>query len=410
MLPGVAADADAAARPGPLGESADEPPESVFTPVASDAAEQPRSEHPGSSAAGYGARGDERPELPGSTARVGQSLDERPFARESDQRYERTPSLVPPRGAFEPAAPGTTESTPRGTHDVWADGTRHSGMRDTGTRDTGTRDTGTRDTGIRGGAGGPGGRPPGGQGPGSGQGRVAPQMAADGSWAWGPASLTRDQLRVAEDAYDRFRAAEGRSLFGGYGGYGGNSGNGLTPAMRRVEEQLAHARLAPDTEERALLEPDLFRARLADMLRRHPDRTPEQLGRRVPGALSYVFILEAEHYAEGIRGTQEALEIQGFQLQARKNSWNSAVNRCVFTIWHDPRSDLPFQVQFHTAASLEAQHLARSSATLINDPRIPSAEAASIRSEIASAWAALPVPPGNADIADYRRAGDVTRR
>ncbi|HYS33752.1 MAG TPA: hypothetical protein VEM58_15965 [Streptosporangiaceae bacterium] len=348
-------DTDAGAA-GPVrrqdADSADEPPVSAFTPVADDAAQRPRGEHPDRSAPGYSARGDELPELPDASPRAVQGQDERQSERDPYRRHERTPSPVPPRGAYDQAAP------PRADH-----------------------------------------------GPGFGAGPAGPRLAADGSWTWGPASLTRDQVRVAEDAYDRFRAAEGRNLFGGYDG-----GNGLTTTMRRVEEQLARGRLAPDTEERALLEPDVFRARLADMLRRHPDRTPEQLGRRVPGALSYVFILEPEHYADGIRVIQEALETQGLQLQARKNSWSSAVNRCVFTIWHDPLNDLPFQVQFHTEASLEAQHLARSSATLINDPRIAPAEAARLHSELTSAWAALPVPPGNTEIADYRRAGDAARR
>jgi len=206
-------------------------------------------------------------------------------------------------------------------------------------------------------------------------------------------------VRIAEDGYDRFRTAEGRDLFGSYGG------SGLTAKLRQLEGRLEHGRLAPGTEERALLEPDVFRARFADMLRRHPDRSPELLASRVPGALSYAFIFGLDHYADGILLVQDSLETQGFELQARRNSWNSVANRCVFTMWHDPLSELPFEVQFHTSASLEAQQLARTSAPLINDPRIPPEEAASLRADLASAWAALPSPPGNAEISDYRRYG-----
>jgi hypothetical protein len=82
----------------------------------------------------------------------------------------------------------------------------------------------------------------------------------------------------------------------------------------------------------------------------------------------------------------------------------------VLTTCLDPLSNLPFQVQFHTTASLEAQRLARTSAPIIHDPRIPPSEAASLRSDLASTWAALPAPPGNAEIGDYRRTGDVARR
>jgi len=243
-----------------------------------------------------------------------------------------------------------------------------------------------------------------GRGPGFNPSSTRPRTATDGSWTWGPARLTPDQVRIAEEGYDRFRAAEGRNLFGSYGS------SGLTAKLRQVEGRLEHGRLEPGMEERALLQPDVFRARFADMLRRHPDRSPELLVSRVPGALSYAFIFGVDHYADGILQVQDALEAQGFELQARKNSWNSVANRCVFTMWHDPLTELPFEVQFHTSASLEAQQLARTSATLINDPRIPPEEAASLRADLASAWAALASPPGNAEISDYRRYGSATPR
>lgn len=229
-------------------------------------------------------------------------------------------------------------------------------------------------------------------------------MTADGAWAWGPARLAPDQVSIADDSYDRFRAAEGRDMFGSY------VGSGLTSKLRQIEERLENGGLDPHTEDHALLDHDVFRARFADMLRRHPDRSPELLASRVPGALSYAFIFDVDHYADGILIVQDALEAHGFELQARKNGWSGAANRCVYTMWHDPLSELPFEVQFHTGASLEAQQLARTSASLINDPRIPREEAASLRSDLASAWAALPSPPGNAEISDYRRYGSTAPR
>jgi hypothetical protein len=179
-------------------------------------------------------------------------------------------------------------------------------------------------------------------------------------------------VRIAEDAYDRFRAADGRSLLGGH-----DCGSGLTAAMHRIE-RLGHGRLGAGTGERALLPPDVFRARLADMLRRHPDRTAEQLSMRVPGALCYVFVLDDEQYADGIRDIEEALYTQGYQLQARKNGWTSPANRSVFTIWHDPFNEVPFQLQFHTEASLDAQRRGRSTGPA-RDPGVAPAQAETIR-------------------------------
>ncbi len=95
-----------------------------------------------------------------------------------------------------------------------------------------------------------------------------PRAAADGSWSWGQVWLSRNLVRVADDAYDRFRAAEGRDLFGRYGN------GGLTPMLYRVAERTAHGELAPDSARFALLEPDVFRARFAELLGRHPTEPP----------------------------------------------------------------------------------------------------------------------------------------
>jgi len=217
--------------------------------------------------------------------------------------------------------------------------------------------------------------------------------------------MTQHQLTIAEDVYDRFRVLEGRSIFGSY------TDSGLTAAMRDVERQLAHGRLAPDTDQRALLEAAEYKARLADQIRRHPDRAVDLLARAVPGALSYTFVFDPDHYAAGTWLVQEALQARGFHLLARKNSWKSAEHKRVVTMWHDQESGLRFEVQFHTGASLEAQQLSRTSADLLADPRIPHVEAEILRSDLAAAWAALPAPPGNAQIGDYRRSEDgATRR
>ncbi|MHB1432395.1 MAG: hypothetical protein ACYCVZ_09815 [Streptosporangiaceae bacterium] len=207
--------------------------------------------------------------------------------------------------------------------------------------------------------------------------------------------LSEDQLRLADEAYDRLRAAEGRDLFGA------DTGTGLTAAIRRVAEQLAHGTLAPDTEQHALLPPEEFRARYADLVRRHPDRSADSLADRVPGALSYSFVLDDSLYAAGIWLVQDALEGAGFQLRARRNGWSAVTDKCVVTLWRDPGSGVVFSAQFHTAASLEAQHLARTSAALIADPRIPRAEAENLAGDLAGAWAALPAPPGTSHISDY---------
>src|SRR5580658_10690148 len=93
--------------------------------------------------------------------------------------------------------------------------------------------------------------------------------------------------------------SERRNLFGSYGS------TGLTTTMRQIALNLEHGELAPNTEQNALLEPDTFKLRFADMLRRYPERQAERLAQRVPGAISYSFIFDAEYYSARIWTVQD---------------------------------------------------------------------------------------------------------
>ena len=64
----------------------------------------------------------------------------------------------------------------------------------------------------------------------------------DGGWKWKGLELGPEANRVADEGLAVRRAAEGRDAEGSYGE------GGLTPAMRRVEAELTHGTLVPDTE------------------------------------------------------------------------------------------------------------------------------------------------------------------
>ena len=97
----------------------------------------------------------------------------------------------------------------------------------------------------------------------------APRIHPDGTWEWKGYTLTPAESRCADLALARCRDAEGRNADGSYGE------DGLTPAMRRIEAQLEHGKLAPDTEKYALKSPDRFKEKLAKMIEAEPDQNPE---------------------------------------------------------------------------------------------------------------------------------------
>ncbi|HEX4657628.1 MAG TPA: hypothetical protein VH307_09595 [Streptosporangiaceae bacterium] len=219
----------------------------------------------------------------------------------------------------------------------------------------------------------------------------------DGSWEWNGRYLTPAECHIAEEALNRCRTAEGRNVFGSYGH------SGLTPAMRRLEAQLERGQLVPDTERNALKAPDLFKERLADLIQRHPDKSAEELSHEVHDGISYVYLFEAEHYADATLQVHSRLKGQGFELEARRNSWRNPEYKGINTRWRDPAHDIVFEVQFHTASSWDARQRTDASRQRIMDPATSPAERRRLRATQAEMSAGIPAPPRCTAIPDYRK-------
>lgn len=226
-----------------------------------------------------------------------------------------------------------------------------------------------------------------------------PRTGPDGSWEWNGRYLTSDERLIAENALSRYRVAEGRNVFGSYGQ------SGLTPAMRRVEAQLASGQLLQDTENRALKSPDRFKERLADLILRHPDKSAEELSHEVHDSIRYAFIFDTEHYAEGTLQVHSRLKGHGFELEARWNGWESREYKGINSRWRDPAHDLVFEVQFHTVSSWEVWQQAHEPYKRIIDPRTSPLERMQLRADHAEKSAVIPVPPGCTAIPDFRKEG-----
>ncbi len=226
-----------------------------------------------------------------------------------------------------------------------------------------------------------------------------PRTGPDGSWEWNGRYLTPDESRIADEALGRCRIAEGRNVFGGYGH------SGLTPAMRRIEAQLEHGQLLAETERSALKPADSFKQKLADLIMRHPDKSAEELALEVHDGIRYAFIFDAEHYADGTLQAHSRFKGNGFDLEVRRNCWQSQEYKGINSRWRDPAHDLVFEVQFHTAASWDVSQRGHSLYEAIADPATPPEERARLRSIYAEMSAAVPVPRGCATIPAYRKEG-----
>src|SRR6202161_405768 len=120
------------------------------------------------------------------------------------------------------------------------------------------------------------------------------ELGGDGRWTWKGLELDRHANLIADQHLALRRAAEGRNEAGGYGE------RGITPAMRRIEAELEHGRLVPDTENFALKSPDRFKEKLAKLITLEPDVAPGDLAAKIHDGIRYTFLFPAEEYASGV--------------------------------------------------------------------------------------------------------------
>jgi hypothetical protein len=205
-----------------------------------------------------------------------------------------------------------------------------------------------------------------------------------------------DLRPLVDHTLARCREAEGRNVISGYGS------SGLTPAIQRIASHLPFGGLAPGSDADSLKSPDRFAAKLARLIARNPGRAPEELAAAISDAVRYAFVFEAPDYVEGTWLVHRRLKSHGFELEIRRNRWESPEYKGIFTQWHDPAHHLSFEVQFHTTASWAVVQQTYDAYVRITDPATLPAERARLRARQVAAAAAAKAPPECAEIADFR--------
>jgi hypothetical protein len=221
----------------------------------------------------------------------------------------------------------------------------------------------------------------------------------DGGWSWKGLRLDSSANHVADQQLAARRAAEGRHPDGSY------DDRGLTPALRRVEAQLDHGTLIPDTEKFALKSPDRFKEKLAKMIERRPDATVTELAGEIHDGIRYTFIFDPAHYTDQTHRACASLAGDGCELIRRANRWGGDEYKGVNTRWDDPRSGQSFEVQFHTLGSWEAKQRTHETYEKIEDPETPVSQVEALRTYQRAISASLEIPDRWEEIRDYRKPG-----
>jgi hypothetical protein len=206
-----------------------------------------------------------------------------------------------------------------------------------------------------------------------------------------------DQAEIIAGLLAAYRTAEGRNRFGEYGE------RGLTPAMRRIASQLPRGGIVPGGEADALKSEERLAAKLARLIARHPGRSVEELAAGIGDGIRYAFTFDPDYYTDGTWLVHRKLKAFGFELEARRNRWDSPEYKGVWTRWRDPAHGLLFEVQFHTGVSWDVMHRTHAAFIQITDPETTAAERARLRARQVAAAAIAKAPPHCAEISDFGR-------
>jgi hypothetical protein len=169
-----------------------------------------------------------------------------------------------------------------------------------------------------------------------------------------------------------------------------------------VEAHLPHGRLAPDSEQYSLKSPERYKDKLAKMIARHPGIPAADLAAEIYDAARYTFVFDPPDYTDGTWLVHRRLKAQGFDLEARRNRWDTPEFKGIRTRWRDPAHDVAFEVQFHTPASWDMVQRTHEAYLRITDPRTPPAERAQLRERQVAAAAGTRPPARCAEIGDFR--------
>jgi hypothetical protein len=174
----------------------------------------------------------------------------------------------------------------------------------------------------------------------------------------------------------------------------------ISPALRAIESQDPDRRLVG--LEHRLKGPDRIKEKVYDGIKllKH---SPEEAVSLVPDAIRYTFQYRESRYTQGVWTDIERLKGEGFKLHKLKNYWSDDQYKGINSTWIEPDTGQRFEVQFHTHISFEAKQLTHTAYERIRSEQADAFEELVLGAFQEKVTADVPVPPGAADIPDYRK-------
>ena len=174
----------------------------------------------------------------------------------------------------------------------------------------------------------------------------------------------------------------------------------ISPTLRAVESQDPDRRLVGF--EHRLKGHDSIKEKVYNGIKllKH---SPEEAVSLVPDTIRYTFQYRESRYTQGVLTDIERMESEGFKLHKLKNYWSDDQYKGINSTWIEPDTGQRLEVQFHTRISFEAKQLTHTAYERIRSKQADAFEELILEAFQKKVAADVPVPPGAADIPDYRK-------
>jgi hypothetical protein len=174
----------------------------------------------------------------------------------------------------------------------------------------------------------------------------------------------------------------------------------ISPALRAIESQDPDRRLVGF--EHRLKDHDRIKEKVYDRIKLL-NHSPEEAVSHVSDTIRYTFQYRESRYTQGVWTDIERLKGEGFRLHRLKNYWSDDQYKGINSTWIEPDTGQRLEVQFHTRISFEAKQLTHTAYERIRGEQADALEELVLEAFQKKVAADVPVPPGAADIPDYRK-------
>jgi hypothetical protein len=153
-------------------------------------------------------------------------------------------------------------------------------------------------------------------------------------------------------------------------------------------------------------EDNRIKEKVAELLKRMPDRTAEDVLRALPDVIRYTFCFESANYTAGYWDIKNRMEERGYSMIYSKNHWRDDPEyKGINTRWVTADGQR-FELQFHTEESFYAkQQVTHGAYERLRSPLTQDDERQELRSFQREVCSWIPVPEGATAIPDYYRKG-----